>query len=64
MAGHVQITVLNVLGRRVLVPVEGVYGSGRHRVDVNPLGVAAGVYTARIEAHNVSGTRSFVVVGA
>ncbi|NNE47819.1 MAG: T9SS type A sorting domain-containing protein [Rhodothermales bacterium] len=64
VAGHVQITVLNVLGRRVLVPVEGVYGSGRHWVDVNLLGLAAGVYTARIEAHNVSGARSFVLAGS
>ncbi|MBT8402176.1 MAG: T9SS type A sorting domain-containing protein [Rhodothermia bacterium] len=62
-SGHVEITVLDVLGRRVLVPVDGIFGSGRHRLDTALHGLAAGVYTARIEAHNVSGTRSFVVVG-
>lgn len=62
--GHVQLSVLDVLGRRALVPLDGTSGSGRHRVNVNLTGLAAGVYTARIDAHNRSGSRPFIVVGS
>ena len=49
-AGPVQITVFDVLGRKVATPVDGSAPAGRHEVDFDAANLPSGLYLYRITA--------------
>jgi hypothetical protein len=50
----VQVTVFDVLGRRVAVPGNGRFAAGVHAFRFDATGVASGVYLYRLEARSAS----------
>lgn len=59
--GQVRISVVDVLGRRVAMPVNDSYEPGRHRVAVMMSTLGPGVYSAQIETNGRLGARPFVI---
>ena len=59
--GAVRLTVFDALGRTVATVAEGVYGPGLHEATWAPQGLAAGVYVVRLEAPDVTATRTVTV---
>lgn len=52
----VRIEVFDVLGRRVLEPVNGIHTAGRHSITVNLSSFTSGMYIARLQTVQESGT--------
>ena len=61
-AGPVQITVFDVLGRKVATPVDGSAAAGRHEVDFDAAHLPSGLYLYRITAGAFTATRTMVVM--
>lgn len=51
----VHLEIFDVLGRRVVESVNGVYSAGRHSVTVNLSGMANGIYIVRLQSTQESG---------
>ncbi|MDT7855729.1 Ig-like domain-containing protein [Rubrivirga sp. S365] len=60
--GPVTLDVVDVLGRRVAVLVDGERGAGRHEVAWRPDGLASGTYVVRLRAAGESATQTVTVV--
>ncbi len=61
-AAPVQLVAFDVLGRRVAVLADGVYGPGPHTLAVHTDGWAGGVYVLRLTAGRAAATALVVVV--
>ncbi len=61
-AGHVRITVFDVLGREVATPVDGSATAGRHEVEFDAAHLPSGLYLYRITAGVYTDTRTMVVM--
>jgi hypothetical protein len=61
-AGPVTVTILDMLGREVARPVDGVVAAGSHRVPFEARGLASGTYYVRFRAGNVVTARPIVLV--
>jgi hypothetical protein len=61
--GPVRLEVLDLKGKRLLIPVDGdLMGPGKHRVEVSRDGLEPGMYLLRlITAEGYSGTAKFAV---
>ena len=58
----VSLSVLDVLGREVLTPLNGLMDSGRHSVAIDCSTLPEGSYTVRLQSAQSLVTRRFVVV--
>ena len=61
-AAAVRLVVYDVLGRRVGEVQDGPLGAGPHRLGLDGLRLAPGVYEARVTGHGVAQTERFTVV--
>jgi hypothetical protein len=60
-AGPVRLEVFDVLGRRVLVLVDGEMAAGGHVVTLNRHDLRPGGYAVRLSSSSGNGTRMIVV---
>ena len=59
---RVTINLYDVSGRQVRGIVDNVVEPGRHRVDLDAMGLSAGIYFCRMEAETFRLTRRFVLI--
>lgn len=58
---HVRLTVYDLLGRRVAVPVEGLRAAGVHRVTFGAADLPSGVYMYWLEAGTFTAVRTMLL---
>ncbi|MEM8485905.1 MAG: ThuA domain-containing protein [Bacteroidota bacterium] len=58
----VTVIVHDALGRQVGVLYDGLFGSGRHQIDLDTDGLASGVYFCRVQTEDAQHIQQFVVV--
>ncbi len=61
-AGHVRLTVVDVLGREVAVVVDGLAGVGTHAVAYDASGLTPGLYVVRVSTGSANATQRLTVV--
>ncbi|MBI5058185.1 T9SS type A sorting domain-containing protein [candidate division KSB1 bacterium] len=61
-AGHVKLSVFDVLGREIAVLQNGRQDAGRHRVEFAAQGLPSGLYLYRIEAADFSQLRKMILM--
>jgi hypothetical protein len=59
---HVELTVFNILGRKVAVLVDGAMKTGRHRIQFDGADLASGVYLYRMKTSDQTITRKMVLM--
>ena len=52
-AGHVRLTVVDILGREIATLLDGEVAAGRHEAVLDGGRLASGVYLVRLEAEGV-----------
>ena len=60
-AGHVRLTVYDLLGRQVAVVVSGFAVAGEHAVEWQPQGLPSGIYLYRLKAGSFTETKKLVI---
>ena len=58
----VVLSVMDILGRNVLTPVQGIIEAGRHSVALDCSSLSGGTYTIRLQSGETVLSRTFVVV--
>jgi hypothetical protein len=58
----VVLSVMDILGRNVLTPVQGIMEAGRHSVALDCSSLSGGTYTIRLQSGETVLSRTFVVV--
>jgi hypothetical protein len=58
----VVLSVMDILGRNVLTPVQGIIEAGRHSVALDCSSLSGGTYTIRLQSGDTVLSRTFVVV--
>ena len=61
-AGHVRITVVDMLGRVVMRPIDAGLTPGAHSVTIDATALASGVYIYHLQFGGISRTRTFVLL--
>lgn len=61
-AGEVQLSVYNILGRKVETLVDGVHRAGRHTVTFNAGNLSSGVYIYRLKTNGYSQSRRMLLM--
>jgi hypothetical protein len=61
-AGHIRLTLHDVIGREIARPADGEFTAGSHQV-AWPVAAAPGIYFARLQSPAGVKTTRFVVVG-
>jgi hypothetical protein len=59
-AGHVTLTVFDILGREVMKLVNGVEDAGSHTVQLNGTRLASGVYMYKIESGSFTSVKKMM----
>lgn len=59
---HVTLEVFDVLGRRVLKPVDGPTTAGRHEVTIEGAELAGGMYFYRLRGEGINASRTMVLM--
>jgi len=62
VAGHVDLSVFNILGEKVATLISGYQKSGIHQVEWNASGIASGVYFYRLQAVNFRDVKKMVII--
>jgi hypothetical protein len=59
---HVRLTIYDILGREIAVPVNGRIESGSHMVIWNAETVTSGVYIYQLETQGLTYTRKMILL--
>jgi aminopeptidase N len=59
----VKIDVMDIFGRVVATPVDGIFDSGKHFIDLDCKLLGSGVYYIRMSVNGISQTRKMVITG-
>lgn len=62
VAGHVRLTVFDILGRQIAVLTEGSQPAGHHDITFDASRLTSGVYLYRLDANGRSFTKTFLLV--
>lgn len=62
VSGYVKLTVYNVLGKEIAVPVEQVLQAGRYKTDWNASGLSGGVYFYHFTSGEYSNTKKMMLI--
>ena len=61
-AGHVQLTVYNLMGQKVKVLINGQKEAGYHRIHFDASGMASGVYLYQLKSGNLQQSKKMLLV--
>lgn len=61
-SGNVKMTIYDIMGREVAVPVNGYYGAGKYNVDFDASNIASGIYFYKIETGNYNSIKKMILI--
>ncbi|NIR52010.1 T9SS type A sorting domain-containing protein [candidate division KSB1 bacterium] len=61
-AGHVNMTIYNAIGEKVMEVIDGQMNAGRHDVTIRSDGLTSGLYFYRIQVNGFSSVKKMILM--